>query len=93
MAVADIANSTFQVKQEEEEAVVSSGEFDPVQLEEKILQLCSENPKGVTDEMIIAEHVVNTEQRLRALQRLLSRVSNRLSITVRDTELLVSDIK
>ena len=93
MAVADIANSTFQVKQEEEEAVVSSGECDPVQLEEKILQLCSENPKGVTDEMIIAEHVVNTEQRLRALQRLLSRVSNRLSITVRDTELLVSDIK
>ena len=45
--------------------------------------------------MIIAEHVVNTEQRLRALQRLLSRVSNRLSITVRelgDTEQLVSGI-
>lgn len=45
----------------------------PVELDERILNLCSENPKGITDDIITADQPqINTEQRLKALQRLLS---------------------
>lgn len=45
----------------------------PVDLDERILNLCSQNPKGITDDIITADQPqINTEQRLKALQRLLS---------------------
>lgn len=72
MAVAEIADSTSLIKTEDTN-VGTSG--NPIELEDRVLHLCAVNPKGVTDDMIIAEHAVNTEQRMRALQRLLSKVS------------------
>lgn len=48
-------------------------EADPVYLEERILTLCGENPKGITDDVIIQDQpLIDTERRLKALQRLLS---------------------
>lgn len=45
----------------------------PVELDERILNLCSQYPKGVTDDIIMQDQPqINTEQRLKALQRLLS---------------------
>ena len=45
----------------------------PVELDERILNLCSQNPKGITDDIITADQPqINTEQRMKALQRLLS---------------------
>ena len=50
-------------------------EVDPVYLEERILTLCGENPKGITDDVIIRDQpLIDTERRLKALQRLLSQV-------------------
>ena len=47
----------------------------PVELDERILNLCSQNPKGITDDIIMADQPqINTEQRMNALQRLLSQV-------------------
>ena len=71
MAVADVA-----IKQElslgEEEGIPAA---DPVNLEERILQLCSEHPKGITDEMIRTDQpAIDTAKRMKALQRLLSMV-------------------
>lgn len=49
-----------------------------VDLEERILQLCSESPKGITDEMIrLDQPMLDTGRRLKALQRLLSQVIGR----------------
>lgn len=48
---------------------------DFVNLEERILQLCSESPKGITDGVIAQDQpLVDTERRVAALQRLLSQV-------------------
>ena len=45
----------------------------PVELDERILNLCSQNPKGISDDIITADQPqINTEQRMKALQRLLS---------------------
>ena len=45
----------------------------PVELDERIMNLCSQYPKGVTDDIIMQDQPqINTEQRLKALQRLLS---------------------
>ncbi len=45
----------------------------PVELDERILNLCSQNPKGITDDIIMMDQPqINTEQRMKALQRLLS---------------------
>ena len=71
MAVADVA-----IKQElslgEEEGTPAA---DPVNLEERILQLCSEHPKGITDDMIRTDQpAIDTAKRMKALQRLLSMV-------------------
>lgn len=46
-----------------------------VDLEERILRLCSECPKGITDEMISRDQPsLDIERRVKALQRLLSQV-------------------
>ena len=44
-----------------------------VDLEERILQLCSESPNGITDDIISKDQpLIDTERRMKALQRLLS---------------------
>lgn len=46
---------------------------DPVSLEERILTLCAANPKGISDDVIIHDQpTVSAQQRMKALQRLLS---------------------
>ena len=48
---------------------------DPLGLEERILTLCSQNPKGITDKLIVEDQPnIDAEKRMRALQRLLSQV-------------------
>lgn len=48
---------------------------DFVDLEERILQLCAGTPKGITDEAISRDQpLLDTERRMKALQRLLSQV-------------------
>ncbi len=47
-----------------------------VDLEERILQLCSEFPKGISDDTIIKDQpLIDVERRMKALQRLLSQVT------------------
>ena len=49
---------------------------DPVDLEDIIMRLCRDNPKGITDNLLQAECPgISVEQRLKALQRLLSIVN------------------
>lgn len=53
----------------------SSEPVDPVDLEERILALCRDNPKGITDEMLTQDQpLIGTAKRMKALQRLLSQV-------------------
>ena len=79
MAVAQVAE-LVAVKQEMPDIPGPSHyptphEVDPVYLEERILTLCGENPKGITDDVIIQDQpLIDTERRLKALQRLLSQV-------------------
>ena len=48
---------------------------DPIDLEERILSLCMKNPKGIRDDIIVKDQpFITTEQRMKALQRLMSRV-------------------
>ena len=48
---------------------------DPVSLEDKILELCSGQPQGITDDMIVTAYPgIDSGKRLKALQRLLSTV-------------------
>lgn len=48
---------------------------DPVDLEDTILRLCRDNPKGITDNLLQSECPgISVEQRVKALQRLLSMV-------------------
>lgn len=46
---------------------------DPLGLEERILTLCAQNAKGITDDIIVQDQpTIDGEKRMRALQRLLS---------------------
>lgn len=75
MAVAQIA-----IKQEQLEAQEESleGASDPVQLEERILELCKLYPKGISDDVITKDQPhIDTSKRVKALQRLLSIVRGR----------------
>ena len=48
---------------------------DPLGLEERILTLCAQNVKGITDDIIVQDQpTIDGEKRMRALQRLLSQV-------------------
>jgi hypothetical protein len=61
--------------QDHRQEVASSTVADPVSLEDGILELCSKNPEGVTNEMIVEEYPgIDAGKRLKALQRLLSSV-------------------
>ena len=56
-------------------ATVKQEPADPVHLENTILKLCRENPKGITDSLLQSECPgISVEQRMKALQRLLSMV-------------------
>lgn len=49
---------------------------DPVNLEDRILELCTASAKGITDDMIVKDQPsISSEKRLKALQRLLSMVN------------------
>ena len=49
---------------------------DPLGLEERILTLCAQNAKGITDDIIVQDQpTIDGEKRMRALQRLLSQVT------------------
>lgn len=72
MAVADIA--AVAVKQEKDDSDTGI-QSNPVNLEERILELCKEHSKGVTNEMIISDQpMIDNVKRMKALQRLLSMV-------------------
>ena len=46
---------------------------DPLELEDRILELCTANDKGITEQTIITDQPsINVETRKKALQRLLS---------------------
>lgn len=48
-----------------------------VDLEERILQLCAESPKGITEHVIKNDQPdLDAERRLKALERLLTQVRN-----------------
>ena len=71
MAVADIAAITVK----EEEAACAAAQPDPVDLEERILELCASHSKGVTEEVITDDQPNMTKDKIvKALQRLLSMV-------------------
>ena len=72
MAVADIAAVAVKQEKDDSETGIQS---NPVNLEERILELCKEHSKGVTDEMIISDQpMIDNVKRMKALQRLLSMV-------------------
>ncbi|XP_064382241.1 DNA-directed RNA polymerase III subunit RPC6-like isoform X2 [Halichondria panicea] len=69
MAAAQLA----ALKQEPPDLSEPGPSSDYLVLEEKILALCAEHPKGITDEMLANDQPnVHTELRMKALQRLLS---------------------
>ncbi len=76
MAVADIAAITVK----EEQAADETAQPDPVDLEERILELCTVNSKGVTEDVITDDQPKMTKDKIvKALQRLLSMVSRVLN--------------
>ena len=63
------------LKQEPPDLSAPGPSSDHLALEERILALCAQYPKGITDEMITTDQPhVHTERRMNALQRLLSQV-------------------
>lgn len=70
-----------KVEPEEPSETSRSGHGEPMNLvdpdfEERILELCSKFPKGITDEMISKDQPsLDKERMVKALQRLLSQVS------------------
>ena len=57
------------------DVVIKQEAVDVVDLEERVVQLCKENPKGITDQ-IISQDMPNIppQQRVTAINRLLSMV-------------------
>ena len=71
MAVADIAAITVK----EELADDGANQPDPLDLEGRIVELCTDHEKGVTEDMITADQPTMTKDKIMtALQRLLSMV-------------------
>ncbi len=74
MAVADIA----AMQEATEDHTATNVAPDPVDLEERILALCSIHPKGVTEDIITSDQPMITKDKIvKALQRLLSMVSTK----------------
>ena len=56
--------------------VIKQEAVDAVDLEERVVQLCKENPKGITDQLISQDMPnIPPQQRVTAMNRLLSMVS------------------
>lgn len=60
------------------DVVIKQEAVDVVDLEERVVQLCKENPKGITDQ-IISQDMPNIppQQRVTAINRLLSMVGKK----------------
>ena len=63
------------------DVVIKQEAVDVVDLEERVVQLCKENPKGITDQ-IISQDMPNIppQQRVTAINRLLSMVGISLNL-------------
>ena len=63
------------------DVVIKQEAVDVVDLEERVVQLCKENPKGITDQ-IISQDMPNIppQQRVTAINRLLSMVGIPLNL-------------
>ena len=56
--------------------VIKQESVDAVDLEERIIQLCKDNTKGISDHVILSDMPsISPEQRVTAINRLLSTVS------------------
>ena len=80
MALERVAKQVTTRLEPKDTASGSTGEtaeaVDPIDLEERILSLCTQNPKGIRDDVIVQDQpFISTEQRMKALQRLMSRVT------------------
>lgn len=57
------------------DVVIKQEAVDAVDLEERVVQLCKENPKGITDQLILQDMPnIPPQQRVTAINRLLSMV-------------------
>ena len=57
------------------DVVIKQEAVDAVDLEERVVQLCKENPKGITDQLISQDLPnIPPQQRVTAINRLLSMV-------------------
>lgn len=79
MALERVAKQVITRLEPKDSASSLTGEtaesLDPIDLEERILSLCMQNPKGIRDDVIVQDQpFISTEQRMKALQRLMSRV-------------------
>ena len=76
MAVAQLAvKQEMAVSVDPAPTTAISDPADPLGLEERILTLCRQNEKGITDDVIVRDQpAIGAEKRMRALQRLLSQV-------------------
>ena len=58
------------------DVVIKQESVDAVDLEERIIQLCKDNTKGISDHVILSDMPsISPEQRVTAINRLLSTVS------------------
>ncbi len=78
MAAAQLA----ALKQEPQDLSTPAGpSTDHLALEQRILALCSEYPKGITDEILMTDQPnISAELRMKALQRLLSQVPTNTAV-------------
>ena len=76
MAVAQLAvKQEMAVSVDPAPTTAISDPADPLGLEERILTLCRQNEKGISDDVIVRDQpAIGAEKRMRALQRLLSQV-------------------
>lgn len=57
--------------------VIKQEAVDAVEFEERVVQLCKENPKGITDQLISQDMPnIPPQQRVTAINRLLSMVGD-----------------
>lgn len=73
----NIARSLSEVKMAVADVVIKQEAVDAVDLEERVVQLCKENPKGITDQLISQDMPnIPPQQRVTAINRLLSMVGH-----------------
>lgn len=70
-----VAKPSAEFKMAVADVVIKQEAVDAVDLEERVAQLCKENPKGITDQMISQDMPnIPPPQRVTAINRLLSMV-------------------